>query len=205
MRVAALSLPLAACLGPQQPDLAQLERMRTEDTTARANESIGCLSRDRVCAQLMQLHGEACAMETFEGPPADRPRMRACALAAARRLPGLLPADAPADEQQAVALAILDGWRGALAAGDPAADPASLDAAEAQLRAIPGGGAYADTLAAARPLHAAIAGTLEPAVACPQLQQALATLPASPPPMLAPRVADARSTAAAVRSKLGCT
>ena len=185
--VCLLLTALVACsvVGPQQPDLDQLARLRTADTATQANASIGCTARDRVCAQLMQLHGEACAQRAGNvlGITADeRARMLRCAVDAARRLPGLLPADAPPAEQEAAASAIFDGWRAAIDADDPAADPASLAMAASNLHAIPGGAPYADTLDAARLIHSAVRGA--PAdQACGQLARALATLPSSPPPI----------------------
>ena len=205
LRVVAL-LPLATCIGPQQPDLDQLARMRTESTAERARESIGCMSRDRVCAQLVQLRGEACAQRANDmlgTTPAERLQMRSCALGDARRLPRLLPADAPGSEQEAAASTVFDAWRGALDANDPAADPPSLNAAVNELRATPGGGPYAATLEAADLIHAASGGV--PAdKACGLLAQAIAMFPSSPPTMLAARVDRERATAIVARSKTGC-
>jgi antitoxin (DNA-binding transcriptional repressor) of toxin-antitoxin stability system len=206
LRLVALLPPLAACPGPEQPDLDQLARMRTESTAARAGESIGCTSRDRVCAQLVQLRGEACAARANDMlgmSAAERAKMRSCALGDARRLPGLLPADAQAAEQEAAASTIFDAWRGALDVDDPAADPASLNAAVDDLRAIPGGATYAATLNAAGLIHAAVHGASADG-ACGMLAQALAMLPASPPSALASRVTRERATATVARSKMGC-
>lgn len=202
----ALLLPLAACVTPQQPDLKQLTRMRIESNAARAGESIGCIARDRVCAQLIQLRGEACAERANDmlGSTAEeRVRMRSCALRDARQLPGLLPANAPASEQDAVASTILEAWRGALDADDPAADTSSLNAAANGLRAIPAGSPYAATLDAAALIHAAVRRA--PAdEACSSLAQAIVDLPSSPPRMLAPRVARERATATGALIKMGC-
>lgn len=206
LRLVALLLPVAACLGPQKPDLDQLARMRTESTATRAEESIGCVSRDRVCAQLVQLRGEACAARANDmlGTSAtERVQMRNCALGDARRLPGLLPADATTAEQQAAASTIFDAWRGALDADDPAADPASLATAVNELHAIPGGNPYADTLEAASLIHAAVRGA-PTSGACAMLAQALGMLPANPPTALAPRLARERDTAIAAQTKVRC-
>ena len=206
--LAGLLLPLAACsvIGPQTPDDDQLKRMRAEDIAARTQESIGCVSRDRVCAQLVQLRGQACtrrADDMLGTTPAERTDMRRCSLADARRLPGLLPTDAPASEQEAAVSTVFDAWRGALDANDPAASPAGLMSAENQLKAMPGGSPYAATLGAASLTHAAIG---DPAASdpCRLLSEALAALPASPPATLAPRVALERATATEAKSKKDC-
>ena len=152
LAVMLMLMPIVASCGPQQPDLAQLTRMRTETADARVLESVGCTLRDWVCAEIVALRGEACAElanQTNRFPPQRQAELRACALKDARRLPGLLPSgdsassslsnDAPARIRQEAALAIFDGWRGALGANDPAVDPAGLEGAANDLRAIPGG------------------------------------------------------------------
>jgi hypothetical protein len=208
-----LLTPIVASCGPQQPDLAQLTRMRTETADARAQESVGCISRDWVCAEIVALRGETCAElanETNRFTPQRQAELRSCALKDARRLPGQLPSadsaalpnDAPTIRQEA-ALAIFDGWRGALGANDPGVDPAGLDGAANDLRAIPGGEPYAATLQAARLIKQARAAQGDGA--CDILAQELAVLPSAPPPMLQPRVAIERDTAIELLKKRGCS
>jgi hypothetical protein len=186
--------------------------MRAENADARAQESVGCTSRDWVCAEIVALRGEACAElanQTNRFPPQRQAELRACALKDARRLPGLLPSgdavpppnDASTIRQEA-ALAIFDGWRGALGANDPAVDSPGLDGAANDLRAIPGGEPYAATLQAARLIKEARAAP--GAGACNILARELATLPSPPPPLLQPRVAVERDTAVELSRKRGC-
>lgn len=215
LAVMLMLMPIVASCGPQQPDVAQLTRMRTETADARVLESVGCTLRDWVCAEIVALRGEACAElanQTNRFPPQRQAELRACALKDARRLPGLLPSgnsassslsnDAPARIRQEAALAIFDGWRGALGANDPAVDPAGLEGAANDLRAIPGGEPYAATLQAARLIKEARAA--QGGGACDILARELATLPSAPPPMLQPRVAIERDTAVDLSRKRGC-
>lgn len=193
-------MPIVASCGPQQPDLAQLTRMRTETADARVLERAGFTSRDRVRAEIVAPRGEACAElanQTNRFPPQRQAELRTCTLKDARRLPGRLPSgnpassslsnDAPARILQEAALSIFDGWRGALGANDPAVDPTRLDGAANDLRAIPGGEPYAVTLQAARLIKEARAA--QGGGACDILALEPAALPSVPPTMQQPRVA----------------
>lgn len=172
---------------PTRSDLAQLERMPNESLNVRAEERVSCHARDLVCAHIVQMRGEACALTANDArlAPETRASRLSCALADARDLPDLLPKDAPAADQDRAALLIFDAGRSARDGGAPA----SLAATVSTLHLLPSGEPYARALAADELAFGVLTGGIPAGDACAALRQARQQLPdVSPGTDLASRV-----------------
>lgn len=209
-RQALACLLVAACLTgctESQADLDQYPRMLNETADARAQESIACNARGLLCARLVAMRGEACAQTANDNrlPAAQRQQRRDCAMADARRMPGLMPDDAPAADQDRAALLVFDAWRAARDGGAPAATSTAMKAAADSLAGMPGGKPYAETLEAENAVFGVLTGHGSKDADCATLGAARRQLPAAAPgSALADRLGTLATNIASAQTVRGC-
>ncbi|MBV8521275.1 MAG: hypothetical protein JOY71_03945 [Acetobacteraceae bacterium] len=181
--------------------------MQGESSDMRAEETVSCNARDLACARLLAMQGEACALTTNDArlPPQTRGRRLRCALADARNLPRLMPADATKEDQERAALAVFDAWRSARDGKNPEATPAALGAAVNSIQDMPGGGPYANALAADTMVYDVLTEMTSNETDCSKLRQAQQLLPASDTrSQLADRVDSLRLVIQSASAKRSC-